>query len=312
MGQTDLEVLIDMGFEKARAELAVKKSGGLQGALNWLEENQDKPLEELQAAGASTAEAQAEESATLGVEGETAKSLVCNECGKKFRNQALATFHAEKTQHADFSESTDEIAPLTEEEKAARLQELKQKLAEKRALQEIEAKEDAKKNEKIRQKSTKETQDAKEELARKAQIQEAAKKRQEKLEDLEAKKRIKAKIEADKAERKRKEEEAKAAREGRVPVAAPAPVAAPSAPKPAGAAHTEARLRLQTASGNIQKTFPVETTLFEVAQQIEEEVGHPVQSFSTNFPRKTYEGNIDFGKTLKEAGLVPSAVLIVK
>jgi hypothetical protein len=28
MGQSDLEVLIDMGFERARAELAVKKSGG--------------------------------------------------------------------------------------------------------------------------------------------------------------------------------------------------------------------------------------------------------------------------------------------
>lgn len=30
MGQTDLEVLLDMGFEKARAELAVKKTGGRQ------------------------------------------------------------------------------------------------------------------------------------------------------------------------------------------------------------------------------------------------------------------------------------------
>jgi hypothetical protein len=28
MGQSDLEVLIDMGFEKTRAEIAVKKSGG--------------------------------------------------------------------------------------------------------------------------------------------------------------------------------------------------------------------------------------------------------------------------------------------
>lgn len=28
MGQSDLDVLLDMGFDKARAELAVKKSGG--------------------------------------------------------------------------------------------------------------------------------------------------------------------------------------------------------------------------------------------------------------------------------------------
>ena len=57
---------------------------------------------------------------------------------------------------------------------------------------------------KIRQKATRETQDLKEEIARKEQIKEAARKRQEKLDDQEAKRRIKAKIEADKEERRRK------------------------------------------------------------------------------------------------------------
>lgn len=33
MGQSDLEVLLDMGFERARAELAVKKTGGCQSTL---------------------------------------------------------------------------------------------------------------------------------------------------------------------------------------------------------------------------------------------------------------------------------------
>jgi hypothetical protein len=161
-------------------------------------------------------------------------------------------------------------------------------------------------------KSTKETQDAKEELERKERIKEASKKRQEKQDDLEAKRRIKAKIEADKEERRRKAEEAKAAREGRALPAQAAPAAAaPAAPKPA-ASHTEARLRLQTSAGNIQKTFPAETTLFEVAQALESESGIAVSSFSTTFPRKTFEGNVDFAKTLKEAGLVPSSVLIVK
>lgn len=164
----------------------------------------------------------------------------------------------------------------------------------------------------IRMKATKESQDIKEELQRKEQIKEAAKKRQEKMEDLEAKRRIKAKIEADKAERKRKEEEAKAAREGRAVPAAAAPVAATSStPRPA-ATHNEARLRLQTATGNIQKTYPADTTLFEVAQQLESETGKSVTSFMMTFPKKTFDAGIDFGKTLKEAGLVPSAVLIVK
>jgi len=56
----------------------------------------------------------------------------------------------------------------------------------------------------------------------------------------------------------------------------------------------------------------VDTTLFEIAQQLESETGAAVSSFTMTFPRKTFEGGADFGKTLKEAGLVPSAVLIVK
>jgi len=36
-----------------------------------------------------------------------------------------------------------------------------------------------------------------------------------------------------------------------------------------------------------------------------------VQTFTSNFPRKTWDQS-DFGLSLKEAGLVPSAALIVK
>lgn len=167
----------------------------------------------------------------------------------------------------------------------------------------------------IRQKATRESQDVKEELQRKEQVKEAARKRQEKLDDIEAKKRIKAKIEADKADRKRKAEEAKAAREGRAPGA----IETESVPAPAQAAATkprvdrnEARLRLQTEGGNIMKTLPAETTLFELKQMLEGETGSAVNSFTTTFPRKTYEGHEDLSKTLKEAGLVPSSVLIIK
>lgn len=52
-----------------------------------------------------------------------------------------------RSDHTDFSESTEEIAPLTEEEKKARLEELRQKLQEKRANQSVVDKEEAKRNE---------------------------------------------------------------------------------------------------------------------------------------------------------------------
>lgn len=74
----------------------------VQGALQWLEDNQDKPLEEIQAAEASKADDDEEEDAETRakiaeLETGQARSLVCNECGKKFRNHDLATFHATKT-----------------------------------------------------------------------------------------------------------------------------------------------------------------------------------------------------------------------
>lgn len=94
------------------------------------------------------------------------------------------------------------------------------------------------------------------------------------------------------------------------PAAAPAAAAA-AAPKPKSD-RPEARLRLQTESGNIMKTLSAETTLFELAQLVEGETGRPVSSFSTTFPKQTFEGDLDMSKTLKEAGFVPSSVLIVK
>ena len=59
------------------------------------------------------------------------------------------------------------------------------------------------------------------------------------------------------------------------------------------------------------KTLPVETTLFEVAHSVTEQSGVEVSTFTTTFPKKTFDRN-DFGMTLKEAGLVPSAALIVQ
>ena len=214
------------------------------------------------------------------------------------------------SEHQNFEESTEEIAPLTEEEKAARLTELREKLAAKRAGMSEQDKVDKKRNDEIRRKSTKEQQDLKEDLAKKEQIKEAAAKKREKLEDMEAKKRIQAKIAADKEERRLKAEREKAARAGQS-VAAPEPaVATPSAPKPA-ASYTEARLRLQTPSGAVQKTFPADTTLFEVAQAVSQETGFQPSSFTQNFPRKVFDAS-DMGQTLKEAGLVPSAALILR
>lgn len=51
------------------------------------------------------------------------------------------------SQHENFEQSTEEIAPLTEEEKKQKLAELREKAKEKKAKQSIIDKEEAKRNE---------------------------------------------------------------------------------------------------------------------------------------------------------------------
>jgi hypothetical protein len=69
----------------------------VQGALDWLDTNQDKSVDELTAASAEVDEDQNAEPPAL-KPGEVAQSLKCDVCDKKFRSQAQANFHASKTQ----------------------------------------------------------------------------------------------------------------------------------------------------------------------------------------------------------------------
>ncbi|ODM22376.1 hypothetical protein SI65_03222 [Aspergillus cristatus] len=311
MASSDLDQLIEMGFDQERAQLAVSKGGGIQGALGWLEANQDKSIEEIKA---TAAEQESEEGPEL-QPGEVPRSLVCNECGKKFRSQAQAEFHASKSEHVDFAESTEEIAPLTEEQKKQRLDELREKLAAKRAVQGEQDKADKKRNEEIKRKSTKESQDIKEELERKQRLKDAQKKKQERLDDIEAKKRVKAKIEADKEARRLKAEREKAERAGQALPPQPAPTAGPTASGPVASkpasAYTETRMRFQTPKGNVMKTLPVTTTLFEVAAALKEQDDVDVTSFLQTFPRKVFNNEF-FGESLKDLGLIPSASLVIQ
>lgn len=61
-----------------------------------------------------------------------AKSFKCDECNKLFKNQEEMEFHAAKTNHSSFSESTEEKQPLTEEEKKAQLALLEERMKQKR------------------------------------------------------------------------------------------------------------------------------------------------------------------------------------
>lgn len=114
-------------------------------AIDWLDKNADKTVEEIHAEASEAADDP--DAGPALKPGELAQSLVCNDCGRQLRSHAQAEFHASKTGHINFSESTESIKPLTEEEKKAKLEELRQKAAAKRAGTQDVDKSEQKRNE---------------------------------------------------------------------------------------------------------------------------------------------------------------------
>ncbi|TFY50563.1 hypothetical protein EVJ58_g10995, partial [Rhodofomes roseus] len=222
------------------------------------------------------------------------QSIKCSQCGKVFKNTALANYHAEKSGHDQFEESTEEVKPLTEEEKTQRLADLKEKMAAKRA---VKAKEEAKEhlaNENIRRKAGRDMNEIREELKAKELKKDLEAKKREKIEEAQARARVKAQIEADKRERAEKAAREKALREGK-PVpgssAAPAPAApaAAPAPKTSGKDYPETRLQIRMASGGqpYTTTLPSDSTLREVAEFLAAQtlsVDAETVTFAMHFP----------------------------
>ncbi|GHJ89599.1 hypothetical protein NliqN6_6001 [Naganishia liquefaciens] len=333
---SDKQQLLEMGFDEPRVEWALRatKGAGLQPALDHIVEHMDSPVpstttaddaedsqdEDSEALKAHIAKMKASGDASAGSGEALARSVKCSECGKVFKNQDLVSFHAEKSGHSEFEESTEEYVPLTAEQTKAKLEELRHKLAEKRARQAVEDVEANKANEKLRRKAGQDSGEMRQALAIKEMEKEAAAKKREKLEDARAKAAIRAQIEADKRARAEKAARDKAIREGQpVPsMSSPNPAPATRAPTTTqgtkGAEYKETRLqvRLSTGGAPLVKAFPSDAPLSEVAEWIaSENLSYDVSSvkLSTTFPRKVF-GPGDMGRSLRENGLTPSAVLM--
>jgi len=229
----------------------------------------------------------------------------------------LANFHAEKSGHDQFEESTEEIVPLTEEEKKQKLEELRQKMTEKRAKRAVEEAQENKVNEALRRKAGKDMNKIKEDMRLKEALKEAEVKKREKIEDAKAKAAVKAQIEADKKARAEKAAREKALRDGQPVIDSPSSTG-PSRPAPATTLpkkeFAETRLAIRMSSGGQQytTTLPCDAPLREVAEYLAGQllsVDVDTVSFTQHFPRKNFTRE-DFSKSLKDLGLTPSAVLI--
>ncbi|EGN97022.1 hypothetical protein SERLA73DRAFT_185304 [Serpula lacrymans var. lacrymans S7.3] len=341
----DKETLLSMGFDPSRVEWALKATGnrGLHSAMDHILEHEGQPVPDLSAVTSSTSGSgrtdqpmdvdededdadtlraiAAKSGAPISAADLEAKSIKCTECGKIFKNTALANFHAEKSGHDQFEESTEEVKPLTEEEKVQKLAELREKMAAKRAVKAKEEAKENKANEALRRKAGKDMNKVKEDLQAKEIQKEVEQKRRDKIEDAKAKAAIKAQIEADKRARAEKAAREKALREGRPIVDAPASTSAANA-RPAASAssgvagrdYKETRLQIRLAGGGqpYTTTLSSDATLREVAEFLAAQtmsVDVETVAFVQSHPRKAFS-QADFSRTLRDLGLTPSAVLI--
>merc|ERR1712227_5075 len=174
----EIEQLMEMGFPRNRAEKALAKTNhrGVEPAMEWLfahseDADIDEPFAapqghilgkvEDQAANAveQHMDTSSEASSNGAVSGEAtpaqAMSLKCEDCGKLLRTELDAQAHAARSGHSNFSESTEEIKPLTEEEKKQKAKELQEKLKQRRKEKEEQEKQEELKREIRRRKQGK-------------------------------------------------------------------------------------------------------------------------------------------------------------
>ncbi|XP_013788689.2 UBX domain-containing protein 1-B-like [Limulus polyphemus] len=240
---------------------------------------------------------------------EQPKSLQCDECGKKFKSETEVEFHAVKSGHQSFSESTEEIQPLTEDDKREQLRKLEERIKQRRLEREELEKKSAIEREKQRRKTGQELTLAKQKMEEEEIKRLAEQKRKEKLEEKMARQRVLEEIERDKQARKEK------FNIGPPAVAAPSPPSQPvqevSIPK--GVRYSQHRLQIRLTNGQtLTNSFGASEALAAVRLYIElnrTDGGLPF-SLMTTFPRKVFTEE-DMQKPLKALGLVPSAVLTV-
>ncbi|XP_065078398.1 UBX domain-containing protein 1 [Ochlerotatus camptorhynchus] len=321
---SDIQTLVDMGFPKERAEraLQVTNNKGVEAAMEWLLAHADEDIPSSSGSSSSVqqqplSDDTSTEAAAIAAAASTAsddsaqvaKSLKCDECGKLFKSQDEVEFHAAKTQHSSFSESTEEKKPLTEEERKAQLALLEEKMKRKRQEREDNDKKEAQERERLRIKSGKDMLEAKRKLEETEMKKVMDQRRREKMEEKAARDRVKAQIESDKAARK-----AKMSGEPAAPPPAPVVVTPTDAPKPAvSKTYTNARIQIRMMDGTtLVETFDAKEQLSAVRLFVQLKLGSASSPFGlmTSFPKKVFTGD-DFDISLEKLGLVPSAVLIV-
>ncbi|XP_056295984.1 UBX domain-containing protein 1 isoform X2 [Pseudoliparis swirei] len=297
---TTIESLLEMGFERNRAEKAVASTGnqGIEQAMDWLMGHENDPdIDEPFVPPVGN---------VLGGEADSQSTT---------EQPALADT-AEGGKGSCEDDDTSARMPMSEEEKldqVRRLEELMRvKQAERRERERVEEME----REKQRRKQGQEMQHIRQKLQDDDMKKLTDKRMKEKMEDKMARQRVKDKIARDREERA-----LKFGASVLTSTAAPSQPAQPSpssptshGPPPTKKEYDESRIQVRLLDGStITAVFKSQEPLAAVRVYVQVNGNTPEgQDFTllSPYPRQVYT-ELDMEKPLKELGLVPSAVLVV-
>lgn len=332
-----ISILEEMGFSAERAKKAVEVCGdqNVEAAMEWLLAHADEPMdtadpaepvpkapspqpkagsvatesagntaEHKDQAGEACKESVSEADAAAAA---SAKSFKCDECGKLFKSSPEVEFHAVKSGHKSFSESVEEVKPLTEEEKQEQARKLEEKIRQRRLEREEKEKKEAIEREKERRKFGQEIATTRQKIEEQEMLKLAEEKKREKMEAMLAKKKVLEDIERDKLERREK------FNMGGPPPPTVVKPAAPVAPSEPKKEYDQCKLQIRLTNGEtLTQSFGAHEELAAVRLFVElnRTDGDFPFTLMTSFPRKVFTEE-DYNKPLSALGLVPSAVVIL-
>ncbi|XP_022058949.1 UBX domain-containing protein 1 [Acanthochromis polyacanthus] len=300
---TTLESLLEMGFERNRAEKAVANTGnqGIEQAMDWLMEHENDPdIDEPYVPPVGN---------VLGGEAHSQSST---------EQPTLAdTAEGATDGEVNYIETEDGLKrPMTEEEKREQVKRLEELMRVKQAERRERERAEEVEKEKQRRRQGQELQQIRQKLQDDDMKKLADQRRREKMEDKLARQRVKEKIARDREERAQKfgggGTPSTAASSQPNPPSPSSPTS--QGPPPTKKEYDESRIQVRLLDGStITTVFKAQEPLAAVRVYVQVNGNTPEgQDFTllSPYPRHVYT-ELDMEKPLKELGLVPSAVLVV-